>query len=291
MQRTLIPDAIGDDRWYVTVYYEEGWRRVITWLFGPDSVTYPLAPLHTRQRFFLGPAVADDPAVPEGVACLEIDASLLGQTGLIGVQELTGFASGDFCSPEAFVPHGFGLCLVRDQELLGWCTTDCVVGARAELGIAIRPAHRRRGYASLLARKMIAECGRRGIGQVGWHCFEQNIGSAATAVGAGLTERQPHHLAQYWLNPIDSHLVHGNQHLFAGNYARARARYLLALEGALVRSRLALSQLFADPSAREFYRDLAELCRRLTDEEAQRPSLQAELEMLIAGTSLRQAGY
>ena len=289
--KTLMSGVIGDDLWYITIYYEEGWRRVITWLFGSDRITTPMAPLHTRQRFFVGRPSSEEPDVPAGLACLPIDAALFARTDLTGIQELAGFASRDYGSREAFLEHGFGLCLVRDRELLSWCTTDCVVGDRAELGIATRAPHRRHGYGALVARKMLAECHRRGIHQVGWHCFEQNLASAATALSAGLDEGAPHALAQYWGNPIDGDLVHANQFLLAGNYARALARYLLAFEGAQSRGRLALSHLFADKESQEFYLELADLCRRLALAQEDRTALEQELEALIAGTTLRQAGY
>ena len=291
MLNTLIPDAIGDDWWYITVYYEPGWRRAITWLFGSDRVTTPMAPLHTRQRYFSGAPTSEDPPASNGLACLPVDAALLQRSELTGLAELAGFAAGDYGSTEAFLQHGFGLCLTREQELLAWCTTDCVVGERAELGIATRPGHRRQGHGALVARKMLAECHRRGIQHVGWHCFEQNLASAATALGAGLEERKPHDLAQYWLSPIDGHLVHANQFLFAGNYARARSRYLLAFEGALYRPGLALSHLFVDKASQDFYFELADLCRKLATDEQNRPALEQDLEALIAGTTLRQAGY
>ncbi|MHB1317102.1 MAG: hypothetical protein ACYCYF_00620, partial [Anaerolineae bacterium] len=39
----VLSQAHSGNWWYVTLYYEPGWRRVITWLFGSDRGLNPMA--------------------------------------------------------------------------------------------------------------------------------------------------------------------------------------------------------------------------------------------------------
>jgi hypothetical protein len=290
VRQVLIPRAYAEEWWYATVYYELGWRRVITWLFGPDG-DQPQAPLHTRQRYFAGAPAREGPDLPEGYALLPVDAATLSRTDLAGVERLSGYVCGDYASREDYIHYGFGVCLARGHELLGWSTTDCVVGQRAEIGIMMGGGHRRQGHGTLVARAMLAECARRGITRVGWHCFEQNVASAATALRAGLPEGEPHALAQHWISVVDGYLVHGNQALLHGHFDLAAWYYESGLDLARRSGARSMSHLIPDTASRDLYGELHRLSSALATRPTESATLLADLVNRLRGTSFQQAGY
>ena len=221
----LLPGARADGWASFNLYHEPEWEQAVGELL-PDQVL-----VRNSQRYFQFQGSLRDwrATLPDGVVAVPIDAALLARDDLGNVAWLRDFCEGDYASLEAFLAEGFGMCLVGDGEALSWCTTDCVVGQRAEIGITTAPEHRRKGYGAAVAAANIEEAQRRGIRQVGWHCFQQNLASAATAVGAGFVELYSHAVVSLWLNPVDGLLVNGNLALMAGDYATAAEHYRAGL--------------------------------------------------------------
>jgi len=225
IHQVLLPRLGRDGWWYLTMYYEPEMALAVERLFGPNSVDNPVAPVYTCQRFFsrTGPPGAYEP--PADMLLLPTDAVLLSRDDLQGIDRVREWCAGDYLSLDAFLAYGFGVCLVDGGVLAGWCTTDCVVGSRAEVGIHVQAPYRGRGHGTLLANAMVAECARRGIRHVGWHCYEQNLASACTALSAGFVERYAHAFVHVWINPTEGHLMNGNMDLMLGRYEMAARRY------------------------------------------------------------------
>jgi GNAT superfamily N-acetyltransferase len=88
---------------------------------------------------------------------------------------------GDWHSPEYFLEHGFGFCLLYGDQIASWCLTDCVLGNQCEIGIVTDRDYRRRGLATITVKAAIVHCIKHGFDQIGWHCLSSNAGSIAVA--------------------------------------------------------------------------------------------------------------
>jgi GNAT superfamily N-acetyltransferase len=225
IQGELLPKAREQGWASFVLYHEPEWALAMEELF-PGQVL-----VRNCQRYFCHQSPLPDwrAALPQGVTALPIDRDLLDRDDLGNIQWLRDFCEGDYASPDAFLAHGFGMCLVQEGEIVSWCTTDCVVGRRAEIGITTASDHRRKGYGTAAAAATVEEARRRGITHVGWHCFQQNLASAATALRAGFVEQYSHAVVSLWLNPVDGLLVNGNLALMAGDYAAAAELYRAGL--------------------------------------------------------------
>ncbi len=81
---------------------------------------------------------------------------------------------------------------VAEGELAGWCLSEYNVGDRCEVGIATLEPFQRRGLAKAMGQAFLRMAYSKGIREVGWHCWKQNIPSAATARALGFR-----HVADY----------------------------------------------------------------------------------------------
>lgn len=217
----LLPRAREEGWASFVLYHEPEWAQALDELF-PGQLL-----VRNCQRFFVHISPPPDwrAALPQGVTALPIDRELLARDDLANMQWLQDFGAGDYGSLDAFLAHGFGMCLVQKGAVVSCCTTDCVLDQRAEIGISTMPDHRRKGYGAAVAAATVEEARRRGITHVGWHCFAQNLASAATALRAGFVEHYSHAVVSLWLNPVDGLLVNGNLALMAGDYAAAAEFY------------------------------------------------------------------
>jgi RimJ/RimL family protein N-acetyltransferase len=217
----LLPGARTRGWAEVTLYYEPAWAEHIEALLPRQPLVY------SRQRYFQwqGPLPDWRATLPDDVVATPIDAALLAREDLRNREWVVEFATSDYADEEAFLAHGSGMCLVRDNAALSWCTTDCIVDSRAEVGIATMPHLRRQGLGGAVAVAAVEMLQGRGISGIGWHCWEQNLASAATARKAGFVEQYSHEAVFLWLNPVDGILVRGNLALMAGEHAAAADHY------------------------------------------------------------------
>jgi RimJ/RimL family protein N-acetyltransferase len=125
--------------------------------------------------------------LPPGYTLRAIDRALLAETGLEHYGDLCAEMGSEHPTVDGFLEQSFGVCVVRGNELAGWCLAEYPGGARCEVGIETVPAHRERGLGTAMAAALIERAFARGIIEVGWHCYARNEASIATALKAGLT--------------------------------------------------------------------------------------------------------
>jgi predicted acetyltransferase len=97
------------------------------------------------------------------------------------------YAAGDV--PDGKVPASFYVAEV-DGALVGRVSirhalNEWLLGFGGHVGYGVRPAHRRRGYASEMLRQSLEITDSLGIEHVLVTCDDHNIGSARTIEGAG----------------------------------------------------------------------------------------------------------
>lgn len=99
-------------------------------------------------------------------------------------------------SIEAFLEHGFGFCLVRGSEILAEVYAVFWGVGVVEIGAITQKISRKKGYATLAAFYLGAECKRKGYG-IYWTCDRANSASAAVARKLGFREETPYVWLEY----------------------------------------------------------------------------------------------
>ena len=142
---------------------------------------------HPRYRFRLTNSECEVPEneIPAGYELKEVDANLLAQ--ISGRIVPSQFWSG----AEEFLENGKGYCLVCDGEVAAVAFSAAVSSGQVDIGIETNEVHRRKGLASIVARRMVAYVKSIGKEPV-WDCDAVNAGSKATAEKVGFEVMAEH---------------------------------------------------------------------------------------------------
>ena len=119
--------------------------------------------------------------LPEGYELMEVDEVLLPQiSGRI-------VPSSFWSSGEEFLKNGKGYCVIYDGEVAAVAFSAAVSSDQVDIGIETAEAHRRKGLAAIVAKKMVAYVKSIQKEPV-WDCDVSNTGSRCTAekVGFGI---------------------------------------------------------------------------------------------------------
>ena len=116
--------------------------------------------------------------IPEGYELREIDEELLSR--MEGRIVPLSFWS----SSEEFLTKGKGYCLTKNGEVAAVSFSAAVSSKQIDIGIETKEAHRRKGLAVIVAKKMteyVLSIGKEPV----WDCDAANVGSRATAERVG----------------------------------------------------------------------------------------------------------
>lgn len=168
-------------------------------------------------------------AVPEGFALRQVNAALLAEPHITNLAFLTEEMVSERPSIDDFLVQSSGVCLLHENEIIGWCLSEYNCGNRCEIGIAVTESYRRRGLASLMARALIGDMLVQEVHDVGWICWADNAPSVKTAESLGFTlvDERPIFMGflAEWLHTA----VHGNIAWENGRFAAAADSYEHAL--------------------------------------------------------------
>ena len=128
-------------------------------------------------------------------------------------------------SVENFLAKGVSFVVLRDAEVVAWCTPDCAAGDQIDVGVITDPAHRRRGLAAVVVGATVEHCLKHGFGAVGWHCDAGNVGSWRTAEKVGFERNREYAYFYYMCDPIDHLAELGWYHYRRGAYAKTAHYY------------------------------------------------------------------
>ena len=143
--------------------------------------------------------------VPEGYTIHRVDRALLGDAQFVfsgPLGEWMDFKE-TWWTVENFLSKGVSFCVVQGQDVVSWCTCDCVAGDQIDVGIITHPAHRRRGLATVAVAATVEHCLSHGFSAVGWHCNARNVGSLKTAEKVGFERNREYAYYYYMYDPID----------------------------------------------------------------------------------------
>lgn len=128
--------------------------------------------------------------LPEGLAFRAIDHTLLERCEWRPEIE-------NFCgSLENFLAHGFGVCLMRGDEILTEAYAPFVAERVAEIGVVTHEAHRGQGYGVIACTHLIQLCRERGL-EPYWSCDADNTGSVRLAQKLGFGHGRPYEIRLY----------------------------------------------------------------------------------------------
>jgi GNAT superfamily N-acetyltransferase len=163
------------------VVYHDGRSEQTAARLAPDAA------LASAERRFLrlGPAGFATPRpVSGGFDVRPIDQALLA-TGLRHTDELIEEIRSESPSVDDFLARKFGYCALAGDTIVGFCCSEYNHAGRCELGVTTLAPYRRRGVATAVVTATVEEAFRRGVSEIGWHCWANNAASLALAARLG----------------------------------------------------------------------------------------------------------
>ncbi len=182
--------TVAGDFMFVGVH-PETWIAEIPHLFHPRMV------FSQARRHYVCTALAYDQwreHVPAGFAVRRINDDLLDTAGLDVPDHIHDWISHNWGTRENYRAHGFGFCVVNENQVVSWSVADCASGTRCEIGIQTRPDYRRRGLAAITTAACVEYALSNAFTEVGWHCNDDNAGSWKTAEKVGFVKERDYTL-------------------------------------------------------------------------------------------------
>ena len=99
-------------------------------------------------------------------------------------------------SLENFLAHGFGVCLVKDGEVVSEAYAPYVTTKNIELATLTKESHRGRGYAAITCAHFIQACQARSLAPY-WSCDADNAASAKLARKLGFKNEREYEILMY----------------------------------------------------------------------------------------------
>jgi RimJ/RimL family protein N-acetyltransferase len=208
------------------LYYAPGsWGDTI------DQILGDRLPIKTQRQFYAFRELRNDWRVmlPRDMRLELACPALLEKTHLQNLDALIEEMCSERESVADFLDKSFGLCLVRGDEIVGWCFSEYNIGDRCEVGIATLEPYRRRGFATLMASALVEHALSQGVSQVGWHCFARNLASVATALKVGFLKVKDYPAYFAYLDEIVNLAANGYACFQEKRYEEALAWYERAL--------------------------------------------------------------
>jgi GNAT superfamily N-acetyltransferase len=195
----------------------ERWQDVLG-----DVLRGTYAVLARRRYYRLGAVEIPEweARVPPGFSVRRFDRDLLAD-GLAGSDDVAEGILENWTSLESFLTRGFGFCVVHGNDIVSHCLTDYVDGTRCEIGVQTSWGYRRRGLGTLAAAATVADAVERGYSQVGWHCWDNNVGSIGVAENVGFEQVQGYQVyLSHWAAENVTDMTTDEFRAFAERYER-----------------------------------------------------------------------
>lgn len=204
-----------------TLVYTPGWEQVM------DVVLAGKNPMRgQRLCYHLNPAKHEwKVRVPTRFKLRWVNAALLADTSLTNLDYVTDEMVSERPSVEDFLENSFGVCVVHENEIVGWCMSEYNIGTRCELGIEISERFLRRGLATAVASVIMREAARRGYTEIGWVCDVDNQPSMALAQKLGFSMRCADDTYFAYFDTALNQGMNGNVQLRQQNYQEAVVWY------------------------------------------------------------------
>jgi RimJ/RimL family protein N-acetyltransferase len=206
---------------YVLYYPSDKWDGFIT------AMLLNRSPIKSGREYYVYKASRLEwrTLLPPEMELRQVDAALLDERRWKNPDFLTEEMCSERPSVEDFLAKSFGVCLVRGDEILGWCLSEYNTGHRCEIGIATRQDIQRRGLATLMTLAFVELARTKDVARVGWHCNAANVGSGKTALKAGFEKAADYSVYFGWFDDATNLAGNGYHAHGRGEYAEALAFY------------------------------------------------------------------
>ena len=143
--------------------------------------------------------------LPDGYSVKRVDREFLESDQVIFSEDIRDWMDFEqvWGSEEDFYTKGVSFCVLYENKVVSWCTSDCTAGERIDVGIFTLPAYRRQGLGTLVVAATTDYCLDYGFKTVGWHCNADNIGSWKTAERVGFERNREYTYYYYMYDQID----------------------------------------------------------------------------------------
>ena len=215
---TLYPQALAAGHEMFVLYYQpSGWREKL------DLILKDKYPLHSQRQYYAFKELKNDwrSLLPEGFILRHADRKFVDDPRIKNPEFLTEEMCSERESVEDFLQHSFGICLVHEDEIIGWCLSEYNHGDACEVGIATQAAFQKRGFATLMASAFIEYARSQGVTRIGWHCYASNAPSVATALKIGFEKVSDYPICLAWYKTADALAVKGDVCFDEKNYPEA----------------------------------------------------------------------
>jgi len=156
----------------------------------------------------------------DGITLRPVDAKVL-ESGLVGVDDLRETLDGEWKALSLFQEHGFGTIAVADGRIVARSTCDYVVDSACEIGVWVDDGFRRRGLGTAVATATARQAFSRGLREVGWHGWANNIGSLGVAANVGFASTGRYEiLFNHWAAENVENMAPDEYRAFALDYER-----------------------------------------------------------------------
>jgi RimJ/RimL family protein N-acetyltransferase len=195
MEETILPAARASGLPLVM-----GFATRTGWQTGLGEALAEVLPEVGERQYYehRGPRAGVASPLPRGMALRDVDRGLLRETSLAHLDDVKAEMCSERESAEAFLASSFGVCLVRSDEIVGWCLSEYNRPGRCEVGIEVCEPYQRQGIGTLLAGALVERALADGIRRIGWHCWSRNIASGATARAAGFELVRDYEVRLWW---------------------------------------------------------------------------------------------
>jgi len=197
-----------------------------------DTVLAGLNPMaHRRKLYVLDHATEHQQvALPDGFKLARVVEQTF-ERQLHGIDIMREWVLRPWRTAADVARREIGYCITHGDNLVGWYVSEYTCqpfpgeGTECQVGIYTCEEYRRRGSATLVARATVEDCWANGIERIGWHCWEANMASAATAerVGFELVIDRPVYNGCF--NQFDNLLLQAHYHAQADRLEAAIARW------------------------------------------------------------------
>jgi GNAT superfamily N-acetyltransferase len=165
--------------------------------------------------------------MPNGYTVKQLDEDLLGGDQVNFSEDIRDWMDIEqvWGSEKNFLSKGVSFCVLHENEVVSWCTSDCVTSEHIEIGIFTLPAYRRQGLGTLAVAATVEYCLAYGIKAVGWHCNVENVGSWKTAERVGFERKHEYTYYYYIYDQIDHLAELGWYYFKQGNFEKTTSYY------------------------------------------------------------------
>ena len=182
VRQEIAPQMVAQGKAFLKVHYSSAdWEEQI-------GTVFETAELVRRERVFYALDHLAKPdwraSVPRGFSVQQIDAGLLATDRLRGIEILRNEIQTGWHSVEDFLHTGFGFCLLRENEIVTWCTAEYVSAGKCGVGIETAVEHMRRGFATITASAFVEHAVEQGL-TPHWDSWKMNLPSVAVAHKVG----------------------------------------------------------------------------------------------------------